>query len=90
MDSVWQSLIEHKNECYYEGNVNEIIKNCESLHASKRFKMETNNVYNTAIKYIKKWFNFNDHKYKILFHLSLLNIPKDIVEITNVFTITLQ
>lgn len=56
-----QSLIEHKNKCYYGANVNEITKNCET-DASKRFKMEANNVYNTAIKYIEKWFNFNDHK----------------------------
>lgn len=44
-----QSLIEHKNKCYYGANVNEITKNCENLDASKRFKMEANNVYREMV-----------------------------------------
>lgn len=43
-----QSLIEHKNKCYYGANVNEITKNCET-DASKRFKMEANNVYREMV-----------------------------------------
>lgn len=54
MESVRQSLFEHNNECYYGANVNEIIKDCDNLDATKRFKMEANNVYNTAIRYIEK------------------------------------
>ena len=37
------------NECYYGANVNEIIKNCENLDESKRFKMEANNVCNLLL-----------------------------------------
>lgn len=48
-----QSLIEHKNKCYYGANVKllKIVK--QMLQSDLKWKQ---------IMYIEKWFNFNDHK----------------------------
>ena len=64
--NIRQTLIKH-----YGANVCEIIQNCDNLDASKRFKMQANNSFDTAIKDTEIWFNFHAHKYKILFKLSL-------------------
>lgn len=75
MDKVRNSLQERKNEQYFGNIARTQLQKCTDDVAIRRFRVDAERFFETAINYLEKWFDFANCKFKILRPLRLIEPP---------------